>query len=361
MFALRLIMALIFAAAALPHASAQRPLESDAGKARVEGSQQFSTPGIMPMQWSVTRSKQGNTETVTRILQSVADSQRNTLFVVEEKSTKIDNQTTQVVRRTFNLDSEGKRRAIEVVQEDRRVSPDGSESVSRSISKPDLNGGFSVGRKGSETRTSPSPGVWNTTTQVKLPSPNGGFQDAELIQQVEQEKSPGVKEINKITSVLDNNNRWQPSEQRASLIDEKKDGSKDEQESIYRPDMNGQLSLSEQIKNSYRKDAAGHEYWTSESYGGQRPGVYRNEPMALERRVVTVGDVLADGTRRTVQKVEERNPADRASGLRPKEETVTTSKLVGNGVREIEAVTKTVDVNGNLQPYATRKLRVTDK
>ncbi len=326
---------------------------------RTEGVEHFPDPAIADVLWAVVKTEAGNTETVTRVYQSGAGGGQ--LLMEQAKTTKVDAQTTQVTKTTFNVDAQGNRRTVQVVQEERRTSKNGEEQVTRTASTPDLAGRMNVVRRENEVKRPTAPGEWTTTTSILLPSINGGFGQARSVVQTERQKAPGVTEVNRVSSIPDDNGRWSPLEQTSSLVDERKGGPRSEQEQIYRPDLNGRLALSERNVKSYQKDAAGREYWTTETYGGKDTGFYPGAGLPLERKVTAVREKLPDGSERTVQRVAAWNPQDRSAGLRPVEETVTTSKALGGGVTEVMVETRALDINGNMKTAATRKVRISDR
>ena len=167
--------------------------------------------------------------------------------------------------------------------------------------------------------------------------------------------------MSEVSSRPDGNGNWTPVEQRAKTVTERKDSARSEQEQVYRPDTNGKLVLSERDLRSYQKDASGREYWTTETYGGKITGFYPMEGLQLERKVTVVREKLPDGSERTTQRVAERNIQDRPAGLKPAQETVTTSKPAGGGMTDVVIEVREADVNGNMKTVATQKMRVSDR
>lgn len=343
----------------LPSLFAQKPAEPATKQEKAEGVQHYGSSNISDLQWSETKSKQGNTETITRMYKSVSGDRP--FSIEQEKITRINDRTTQVTKTSFNVDAQGNRRPTQVVREERQTSPNGNEQVARTVSNPDLSGQFNVARRETEARTSTAPGQWSTTTAILLPGINGGFSQVQAIDQTEREKAPGVVELNKLVRVPDGNGNWIPSEQHALTIETRKDGSKSEQEQVYCRDAAGQLTLSERDVRSYQKDAAGREYWTTDTYGNAIPDVNRGMPLQLERKVTGVRETLPDGSKRTVERMSDRSSADPSKGLQVVGETVTISKPIGGGVTEVSVEVRAPDVNGGMKTVETRKVRLADK
>ncbi len=339
---------------------AQRPLELDPDKGKVEGTQNYNTAGITDFQWSVVRKKQGDAEVVTRIIQTLSG---EALVQEEEKSIKVDAQTTRIIRTTSNFRHDGERVIIEVVEEEHRTLPGGEEHVSRTVSTPDLNGRFSVIRQEDQTTTLTNIGVQETNTTVFLPDINGGFQPAQQIEQTEREKGPGTVETERISKVRDGNGNWVPSERRIVLSREANGQSRTEEEQIYRSDSTGPLSLSEQVYRTYSRDSEGNEQWTIDTHGKNIGGItqYGDGRLHLNQRVKIVRESLSGGRERTVQEVEQRNPVAPGEDLRVVERTVTTSRPVGNGESELEVEVKALGGSGQLETILTQKMRVSDQ
>lgn len=342
---------------------AQRPLELDPDKGKVVGTLNYNTTNITDVQWSVVRKKEGDAEVVTRILQTLSGEQYQALVQEEEKSIKVDAQTTRIIRTTSNFRHDGERAIIEVVEEEHRTLPGGEEHVSRTVSTPDLNGRFSVIRQEVQTTTLTKIGVQETTTTVFLPDINGGFQPAQQIEQTEREKGSGTVETEKISKVRDGNGNLVPSEKRIVLSREANDQSRTEEEQIYRSDSTGRLSLSEQVYRTYSRDSEGNEQWIIDTYRKNIGGTtrYGGGRLHLDQRVRIVRESLPGGRERTVQEVEQRNPVAPSEDLRVVERTVTTSGPVRNGESELEVEVKALGGNGQMKTILTQKMRVSDE
>ena len=332
---------------------AQRPLELDPDKGKVEGTQNYNTAGITDFQWSVVRKKEGDAEVVTRIIQTLSG---EALVQEEEKSIKVDAQTTRIIRTPSTFRHDGERVIIEVVEEEHRTLPGGEEHVSRTVSTPDLNGHFSVIRQEDQTTILTNIGVQETNTTVFLPDINGGFQPAEQIEQTEREKGPGTVETERISKIRDGNGNWVPSERRIVLSREANGQSRTEEEQIYGSDSTGPLSLSEQVYRTYSRDSEGNEQWTIDTHGKNIDG-----RLHLNQRVTIVHESLSGGRERTVQEVEQRNPVAPGEDLRVVERTVTTSRPVGNGESELEVEVKALGGSGQLETILTQIMRVSDQ
>ncbi len=335
---------------------AQRPLELDPDKGKVDGTLNYNTTNITDIQWSVVRKKEGDAEVVTRILKTLSGEGYQALVQEEEKSIKVDAQTTRIIRTTSNFRHDGELAIIEVVEEEHRTLSGGEEHVSRTVSTPDLNGRFSVIRQEDQTTILTNIGVQETNTTVFLPDIHGGFQPAEQIEQTEREKGPGTVETERISKVRDGNGNWVPTERRIVLSREANGQSRTEEEQIYRSDSTGPLSLSEQVYRTYSRDSEGNEQWTTDTHEKSIDG-----RLHLNQRVKIVHESLSGGRERTVQEVEQRNPVAPGEDLRVVERTVTTSRPVGNGESELEVEVKALGGSGQLETILTQRMRVSDQ
>jgi hypothetical protein len=337
---------------------AQRPLELDPDKGKVEGTQTYSNPTVMQgIQWSVVRKKEGDTQTLTRVLRTLSGGHYQALAQEEEKSIRVDAQTTRIIRTTSKFNHENERQIIEVVEEDHRKLPGGAEHVSRTVSIPDIYGRYSVIRREVQTTLVTGLGVQETNTTVFKPDINGGFGPVHQIEHTKREQGPGTIETEGISKIRDAKGNWVPYERQTVTIREASDQSRREEEEIYRKDHStGRLTLSEQVYRTYNRSSEGSEQWIIDTHRKNIDG-----RLHLYRRVRIVRESLPGGRERTVQEVEERNPVAPNDGLRIVERTVTTSRPTGNGENELETEVKALGGNGKLRTLLTRKARVSDQ
>ncbi len=295
------------------------------------------------------------------VLQTLSGGNYQALVQEEEKSIKVDAQTTRIIRTTSNFNHENERQIIEVVEEEHRKLPSGEEHVSRTVSTPDINGRFSVIRREVQTTIVTDLGVQETNTTVFKPDINGGFRPVEQIEQTERVKGPGTVETERIFKVRDGSGNWVPYERRTATIREGNGQSRREEELIYRKNnITGRLTLSEQVDRTYSRTSEESEQWIIDTHRDNIGGAtrYGDGRLHLARRVRIVRESLPGGRERTVQEVEERNPVAPNQGLRVIERTETTSRPTGNGENELEIEVKALGGNGELRTVLTRKMRV---
>lgn len=174
LYLLGLIVVLFLCLAGVQAQSIGR-LEEDENKAT--GVIRYKARGITNIEWSAVKTQDGDSETVTRVLQSLAGDDKRPLVEEQETTTKIDSETTRVTRTTSNFDSRGRTRVIEVIEEEQRTLPNGEEHVQRNIMTPDSRGRLSVYRQEVQATIPAGDDSTVSSTSIYLRGISGKFEE----------------------------------------------------------------------------------------------------------------------------------------------------------------------------------------
>jgi hypothetical protein len=319
------------------------------------GTLRYKARGITDVEWSSVRTKEGDSETVTRVLQSQAGRNKRSLIQEEETTTKVDSETTKVTRKTSNFDSEGRNRVIEIVEEEQRVLPNGEEHIEISVSNPDSRGRLSVYRQEALVRTPHGENGATTRKSVYLRNSSGSFE--EKVRVYQSENTAGDRaELEETTEAVDVNGRWAPSAKRTVTTTLKDGTAAHEEEKVYRKDSRGRLTLSEHVISTHDKDRQGNEQWTVETHSTSIAGTRRapGGKLQLDRRVTVVSKKLPGNAEQTIEEVEKRSPANPRGGLEVVQRTITTSRLLSDGGRELQIEVQGRDGSGRLKTVMTQ-------
>jgi len=352
LYLLVLIMFVLFGHAA---AKAQGIDKLGEDETKASGALRYKSKAITNVEWSTEKVKEGNSETVTRVLQSIAGKDKRSLIQEEETTTKVDSETTRVTRKTSNFDSRGSTRVIEVVEEEKRILPNGEEHVERSISTPDSRGGLSVYRQEVSARIPAGENEAMTSKSVYLRNSSGKFEEKERVYQSERTLGD-TTEMEETTEEVDVNGRWTPSAKRTVATTLKDGNPGREEEKVYREDSRGRLTLSEHVISTFGQDDEGNERWTVETHSNTIAGTRRTPSgkLQLDRRVTVVSKKLPGNAEQTIQEVEQRSPANPKAGLEVVERTITTSRPLSGGGRELKIEVQGRDGSGRLKTIMTQ-------
>jgi len=326
-----------------------------------EGTIRYRGEGITDIEWSAVRTREGNSETVTRVLHSLAGNSKRSLVQEEETVTKVDSETTRVRRTTSNFDSRGDVRVIEVVEENQRVLPSGEEHIERNVLVPDSHGRLSAYRQEIQAKVPVGDNVMMTSTSVFLRNSSGEFEERERIEKSENIQGDTV-EVEETTQSIDANGRWRPEEIRRVTISQKEGKPEQEEEHVYRTDSRGRLTLSERVLSKYDQDREGNERFVVETHRDTIAGTRRTSDgkLQLDRRVEIVKKELPGNVEQTIEEVQQRSPANPRSGLQLVERKITTSRPLRSGGRELEIQIQARRGSGRLETIMTQKTTVTD-
>jgi hypothetical protein len=185
------------------------------------------------------------------------------------------------------------------------------------------------------------------TTMVPLPGINEAPREPVRTEYSERQISPGVTRHQGTQLTRDINGRWRPVEIRQGEV--RQTGSERvEEETIQRPDLNGNLVLEEVnvIRSSSTKE---QEQVQIETYAPQIDVHAVNGRPPLSTRIRRTTTTTADGGSYTVEEVEARNPASLNDPMRVIRRTVTSVSPRGRDAWVSEQQTFELDLNGRLR------------
>jgi hypothetical protein len=154
----------------------------------------------------------------------------------------------------------------------------------------------------------------------------------------------------------DINGRWQPNETRSVEVREVGPAERWEEETIRRPDANGNLVLSEKTV-THRFEANGAQQAVTETFSSDALRVDRFEGrFTLRERVRVSTTSTPDGGRQTVEEVERRDDVAPSDPMRVVRRVVETVRPAGNDRWIAERQIFERDVNGRLAPMKTERV-----
>lgn len=245
----------------------------------------------------------------------------------EQEVTEEGERTTRIVLRAYSRDPQGRRQLVEVVEDEWTMSPDGIERAVRTTSIIDINGRMRlVGRETQETVPQGS-NAFRTVTTFERPNTVSSLTPVERVEQTERRRGENAVEIERTVSLVDPNGGWRAAVRRTGYIQES-GGVIQTDESIYRVDYRGRLSLSEQVVSLEWQENDGSEYRTIET---QVPNLYGK--LEVVRELTIARTVGADGSSQTVQETATRSVTSPSDELQLVERIVETDSSRG-GLRE---------------------------
>ncbi len=304
-----------------------------------------------PSRVTETRSQDGSRKSRTKVTEAPGlDGRYQPLLEREEQVVEVDAQTTRVVVREFGRNADGSRTLLRQSEEETRKLSGGRERTTRSISRPDVNGRMQAVERAVEESTETGPDTRETNRSVSLPDLNGNFQEVERVHEVEQRKEGGATEVTASRSRADADGRWGTYEVRKQTVEPGSDGAESAEESVFRRDLNGREALSERTVTHKRKDAAGQEQEVKEIYSRANSGanVPEGGGLPLAQRTMSVTITQADGSQRTVESVELREPGNASDGTRVMEQSLGRLRPTAGG-RQAQHTVKIQDGNRSLK------------
>ena len=168
-----------------------------------------------------------------------------------------------------------------------------------------------------------------------------------------QQDGPAVGRHDSTKLIPDLNGRLLPAETRSLEVREIGPSERLEIETVQRPDMSGNLAVSE--RNITRRSVAnGREDVVIETYGQTADGYIRsNTPMGLSYRVRRSTTVTADGGRDIVEEEEGLSRVESGGPMRLLRRTLTTVRKTGDDRWVTERRIFERDVNGRMVPIST--------
>jgi hypothetical protein len=241
----------------------------------------------------------------------------------EQEVTEEDERTTRIVLRAYRRDPQGRRKLVEVVEEEWTMFPDGSERAVRTNSTVDVSGRIRLAGRESQEAVPQGSDAFRTITTFERPDTRSSLTPVERIEQTERRRGENAVEIERTGSLVDSNGRWKTAVRRTGYIQEV-EGVIQTDESVYRVDAGGRLSLSEQVVSLEWQENNGTEYRTIET---QVANLYGK--MEVVRELTIARAVAADGSSQTVQETAVRDVASPSDDLQLVERIVETGSSRG--------------------------------
>jgi hypothetical protein len=277
-----------------------------------------------------TRSDSGGRKVVVEIVEGPDIEGRLASFeeVVTETTQGAD--STQTRQDVFRITSEGRRQLLETNESRQDTRPNGETSVVHNTWAADVNGRLRLTARLVEETRSSAPDVRRTDTTLLVPGINEALRETERTESTARRISPEVVRHDSTHLVRDINGRWKPIEIRRGDVRTMASSERIEEETIQRPDLNGNLAVSEVTvtRSSRTKE---QEQVVIESYAPHTDVRGNNGRPPLSERVHRTTTATADGGHYTVEEVEGRSPVSPNEPMRVIRRTVTTVSPSGNG------------------------------
>ncbi len=265
---------------------------------------------------------------------------------VESEVTRPDANSLRTTRRVYDIGPNGERVLIEVVVEDVRSTGTDALSATRTRSHRDVNGNLQVVRKEVQESAPAGPASYRTQTTIMSQDANGSLAPSEKIVQSERKGADGVVQIERTQQLINANRDWAPADRRVSTTREAT-GRLVTDESVYRPDGNGKLVLSQKDVSSEFKDPQGNTVQQREISVPNASGRFEvNERLSITR------ETYSDGSQRTTQTRFLKNAVAPSEGMKLVESITQTDTQAGSNATERVTAVQTPDVNGKLQTVA---------
>jgi hypothetical protein len=326
-------------------------------RAQTSGSQ----TGDLNKSWAVSTESQSDNVNPTRTVESHTERGNRTLDKqsvqrrgsdgefepyqdVEKETVQVDVATVRTTTRTFGRDANGAKTLVELTEEEKHTLPGGGSNLVRATSNLDVNGKLQLVQRQIEDTKRTGKDVEETNTTVMLPSVNGGLTPAMQVQERRRQGANDAIESQKTTLLLDGAGNWQVAEIRqATTRPEGKNRITDER--VSRPDSEGKLSEVSRTVSQASENAPGEKSTTLETYSADVAGSTRDGSLHLVGRATTIQRDTATGQQTTVQ-IEQPNPGNPASGLRPTTLTIDTVRAGPSGAQATQTI-QARDANGS--------------
>ena len=272
---------------------------------------------------------------------------------IESVATSPDTASIRVER--FGVGLQHQRLLLEVTQSEQTHTPgNGKQTTTRTLTT-DVNGRLNLLSQSIEEQQS-SAGSSATTTSVFVPDINQGLREVVRNTQTAHKAGPADETRERTEAVRDINGQWQPVETRSVQARGAATSGGVEEEIVNRRDLNDTLGISEKTVTTH-SGSNGREEVLVERYVPRDPAaVHRSESrMDLQERVRQTTTVAADGSRETIEEVEDRNPVAAGDPLRLRRRVVTSVRQVAPDRWVTERQVFDLDPNGRLVPSITER------
>ena len=257
---------------------------------------------------------------------------------------------TQTRHDVFRITAGG-RRLLETNESRQETRPDGDSAV-HSKWAPDLNGRLLLRSRLVEEKRSSAPDLQRTDTTVLRPGINETLRETERTESTTHRIDPEVVRHESTRLVRDVNGRWKPIEIRRGDVREMATSERVEEETIQRPDLNGNLAVTAMnvTRSSRTKD---QEQVVIETYAPRTDARGIDGRPPLSERIRRTTTVTADGVRSTVEEVESRSRVSPQEPMRVIRRTVTTVSPTGTDQWVTERQVFEPDLDGRLRLVRT--------
>jgi hypothetical protein len=270
------------------------------------------------------------------------------LRTVEETTIEVIRGGTRTTETTglYGFDGEGRRQLIETSESTEVVRADGGSETVRDTFVSDLNGHLSLTSRLIEHARSSPDGRQSDTTLLK-PGSDRVLVEVERTHHVERQTDAGLVRYDTNQLVRDINGRWQPTEIRRGESRQLGPSRRLEEETLHRADDTGRMALREKTLTQ-RTAANGREETVTETYAtGDRSSLRSGDARLNLIQVVRTSTIAsADGGRRILEEVEQRNPVSPNESLRVVQRTITTVRKAGPDRWSLAREVFELDVNG---------------
>jgi hypothetical protein len=212
----------------------------------------------------------------------------------------------------------------------------------------DINGGRGLASRRTEELNTVDSDVRQTTTTLLTRGIEGSLRETERTASVERQVDPSLVRYETTQAIRDANGRWMPVVSHAADVRSIGPAERVEDETVWRPDLNGRLAPHERIVTR-RSEVNGQEQITIETYSQDAEGFVRIGSPALSQRIRRSTTATSDG-HSTIEEVEARSRVSPGEPMRVVQRTVVTVRNPAAGRQTIERQVFERDVNGRLTP-----------
>lgn len=322
---------------------------------------QYPSGAPIPLRRVQTRRTSDRRETVVETVE--LPGLENKWQPYQESRTETLRVAPDIVRTTrdvFGFGPQGQRVLRETTRSEQSGAEGGDTSEVHATWVTDLDGRLDLSSREIHNTKSIASGTRRAVTTLLRPGINGALQESERTESIDRQLSPSVARHDATQSIRDLNGRWQPVETHA--VDARQIGPSEwlQEETIQRPDLSGNLTLSERVVTRH-STANGRENLIIETYS-QTEGLFRFDMRpALTQRVRRSTTATADGGRETVEEVEARSLVAPGDPLRVIRRSVVTVRRLGPTRWSTERRVFEMDVNGRMAPVIVDTEKTVDR
>ena len=308
----------------------------------------YSAGDVTPLRRVHTRSESDGRTVVVETVAGPNIDGRLALFEEVVTETTRRPPTTQTREDVFQVSADGRRHLSETTESLQDTRANGDTDAVHNTWVPDLNGRLRLTARLVEESRSYASDVRRTDTTLLLPGINEPLREAERTEYTARRINPEVVRHDSTRLVRDVNGGWKPIEIRRGEVREIGTAERVEEETIQRPDMDGNLALAEMniIRSSRTKD---QEQSVVETYAPITDVQGTDGRPPLSERIHRTTTTSADGTRFTVEELEARSPVSPNDPMRVIQRTETTVRPTGTEQWVTERRVFERDVNGRMQ------------